>query len=180
MKKIFSLMAFVMLTLVVTAQNKTTSSANIVLDATTPLDPLPLGENKTVIGSLNTSTGAVAFEAVVNSFAFSNPKLQEHFIGDKWMNSAIFPKFLFKGKISNLSKINFTKDGSYTGTVSGELTIKDETKDLKVPVTFVVKNGKINATTNFTIKLSDYNISGVPIDAGKVAKEPKIKVAATF
>ena len=40
---------------------------------------------------------------------------------------------------------------------------------------FIHKN-----STDFSIKLTDYEINGVPIDAGKVAKEPKITVTAEF
>jgi Uncharacterized conserved protein len=180
MKKSLLILALVTMTGQLFAQKKTTSSATISFDATTDKDALPKAENKTVIGALDTKTGTVQFEAAVKNFAFSNPMMQDHFNGEKWMKSDAFPKFTFKGKIKDLSTVNFTTDGTYTAIVSGELTIKDETKDLKTPVKFVVSDGKITASTSFSIKLSDYNISGVPIEAGKVAKEPKISVAATF
>ena len=41
--------------------------------------------NKTAIGAIDTKTGAVAFEATVKNFAFSNPTMQEHFNGEKWL-----------------------------------------------------------------------------------------------
>jgi len=180
MKKTLLALALIIMTGSLFAQKKTTTSATVIFDATTDKDLLPKAENKTVIGALDTKTGVVQFEAAVKNFAFSNPRIQEHFNGANWMKSDVFPKFSFKGKIKDLSKVNFTKDGTYTGTVSGELTIKDETKTLITPVTFVISGGKISATTSFSVKLSDYNITGVPIDAGKVAKEPKVTVAATF
>ncbi len=180
MKKTLLVFALVTSTGLLFAQKKTTTSATVTFDATTDKDALPKAENKTVIGALDTKTGSVQFEAAVNNFAFSNPRVQEHFNGANWMKSDVFPKFTFKGKIVDASKVNFSKDGTYTASVKGELTVKDEKKDLTTPVTFVIAGGKINATTSFTIKLSDYNITGVPIDAGKVAKEPKISVAATF
>jgi hypothetical protein len=43
-----------------------------------------------------------------------------------------------------------------------------------------VKDGTVSATSSFTIKLADYGIAGQPIDAGKVAPEPKINVSASF
>jgi len=46
--------------------------------------------------------------------------------------------------------------------------------------TFTSTGGKIKATTSFTVKLADFNITGQPIDAGKVSKEPKISVSAEF
>jgi polyisoprenoid-binding protein YceI len=160
------------------AQKATTTSAVVTFDATTEKDALPKAENKTVIAAVDKSTGAVAFEAAVNNFAFSNPMIQEHFNGDKWMNSAKFPKFTFTGKISDLSKVSFGKDGSYTVDVTGDLTVRDVTKSITTPATIVVKNGAISASSAFTIKLADYGFTGGPIDAGKVAPEPKITVAA--
>lgn len=162
------------------AQNLTTSSATVSFDATTPIDALPKADNKTVIASLNTTTGAVLFEAAVNNFAFSNPKIQEHFNGANWMNSASFPKFSFAGKIDKVSKVKFKKDGVYKVTVTGNLTVKGVTKPVKTPATITVTGGKVSAATGFSIVLADYSITGAPIDGGKVAKEPKITVAAQF
>jgi hypothetical protein len=72
-------MAFLLATGLLFAQKKTTTSATINFDATTSIDKLPKAENKTVIASLDTKTGKLAFEAQVKSFAFSNPRIQDHF-----------------------------------------------------------------------------------------------------
>ncbi len=180
MKKIILIIALIGSTVSLFAQKKTTSTATVIFDATTPKDLLPKAENKTVIGSINTQTGEVAVEAAVSNFSFSNPEMQQHFNGDKWMNSAQFPKFTFTGKVEKVSKVKFNKNGKYTVKVNGNLTIKDITKPLVVMAVFTVNNGKIIVTSDFKIKLADYNISGQPINAGKVAKEPTIKVAAEF
>lgn len=180
MKKITLLLVLIISTVSLFAQRKTTTTATVSFDATTPKDALPKAENKTVIGSIDTKTGAVAFEAAVNNFSFSSPKMQEHFNGPNWMNSAQFPKFTFNGKIDKPSKIKYTKNGTYTVKVTGDLTIKDISKKITTPVTFTVTNGKISVTTAFTVKLADYNITGQPVDAGKVSKEPKVTVSAEF
>ena len=54
------------------AQKKTTTSATIAFDATTPIDALPKAENKTVVAALDTKAGTIQFEAAIKSFAFSN------------------------------------------------------------------------------------------------------------
>jgi polyisoprenoid-binding protein YceI len=180
MKKTILFLAFIATTGTVMAQKLTTTSAVVSFDATTPKDALPKAENKAVIAALDKTTGTVAFEAAVNNFAFSNPMIQEHFNGDNWMKSATFPKFTFSGKIDKLNKVKFHKNGSYKVTVSGTLTIKDVTKPISAPATIVVKDGAITSSSAFSIKLSDYGISGAPIEAGKVATEPKISVSAQF
>ena len=178
MKKTILFLSFVAITGSLFAQKKTTTSATVAFDASTAIDALPKAENKTVIAAVDTKTGTVAFEATVKNFAFSNPMIQDHFNGANWLNSDAFPKFSFKGKIVDPSKVNFTKDGSYTVNVAGDLTIKDVTKPVAATATIAVSGGTLNTTSSFSIKLADYGITGVPIDAGKVAKEPKITVSA--
>jgi polyisoprenoid-binding protein YceI len=178
MKKIVLFLSFLALSGGVFAQRKITTSATVAFDASTSLDNLPKAENKTAIAAIDTKTGAVQFEAAVKNFAFANPMMQDHFNGTNWMNSEAFPKFSFKGAIVDMNKANFEKNGTYTISVTGDLTVKNITKQITAPATLVVKDGILNALAGFSIRLSDYEISGVPIDAGKVAKEPRITVSA--
>jgi polyisoprenoid-binding protein YceI len=180
MKKTILFLAFIAATGSLFAQKKTTTSATVSFDATTSKDELPKAENKTVIGSIDTKTGEVAFEAAVKNFSFSSPKMQEHFNGANWMNSDQFPKFTFTGKIEKADKIKWTKDGTYTVKINGDISIKGISKKVNLEGTFTSTGGKIKATTNFTIVLADFNITGQPIDGGKVSKEPKISVSAEF
>ena len=178
MKQIFFAATFVFAALTATAQSKTTTSAIVSFDATTPLDALPKAENKTVVGMMDTKTGQVGFEAAVNNFAFTNPTIQQHFNEERWLNSAKFPLFTFQGKITDLSKVNFKKDGSYTVAVEGTMTIKDKTNPLSTTATIVVSKGSISSSSSFTIKLSDY---GIDVGSkGKIANEPKITVSSDF
>src|SRR5689334_5832933 len=107
MKKTILFLALVTLAGGVFAQKKITTSATVSFDATTAKDNLPKADNKTVIGSIDTKSGEVAFEAAVKNFAFGNPMIQEHFNGDKWFNSDKYPAFTFKGKIEDISKVKF-------------------------------------------------------------------------
>jgi polyisoprenoid-binding protein YceI len=180
MKKTILFLAFIAASGVLFAQKKTTTSATVSFDATTPKDAGPKADNNTVIGSIDPKTGDVAFEAAVKNFSFSNPKMQEHFNGASWMNSDQFPKFTFTGKIEKPNKIKWTKEGTYVVPVNGDLTIKGITQKINLAGTFTVTGGKIKATTSFSVKLADFNITGQSVDAGKVSKEPKISVSAEF
>ena len=180
MKKAILFLSLVAITTGAMAQKSTTTSAVVSFDATTPKDALPKAENKTVIGSLDKTTGDVVFEAAVNNFAFSNPKIQEHFNGANWMNSGSFPKFTFSGKIDKVNKVKFTKNGTYNVTVKGNLTVKGISKPVTSTGTITVKDGAVSTLSSFTIKLSDYSITGQPIEAGKISTEPKITVSASF
>ncbi|MFT3680602.1 MAG: YceI family protein [Ferruginibacter sp.] len=177
MKKTTILFALTVVSAMAFAQKKTTTSATVKFDATTSLDALPLAENKTVIAAIDPAKGTVAFEAAVKSFSFSNPMMQEHFNGERWMDSEKFPKSSFAGKITNLADVNFAKDGTYTAKIDGELTMHGVTKPLSTTAIITVKGGAVTTTSDFTIKAADFGIGDA---GGKVAKEPKISVTADF
>ncbi len=180
MKKTILLFALAFTVGATFAQKKTTTSATINFDATTAIDALPKADNKTVIASLNTKTGDVAFEAAIKSFTFSNPKIQEHFNSGGWMDSEKFATATFVGKITNVNDVNFTKNGTYSAVIEGELTMHGETKPVSTKATIVVDGKKITTTSEFSVSLADYKVNGGAIAAGKVAKEPKITVNAEF
>jgi polyisoprenoid-binding protein YceI len=180
MKKTIMLFALVGLTSLTFAQKKkTTTSATISFDATTPADKMPKADNKTAVASINTKKGEVAFEAIMKSFSFSNAMMQEHFNSDKWLNSDKFPKATFKGKITNLSAVNFKADGTYSATVEGDLTMHGITKPVSTTASIIVKGKAVSTTSEFTIKLADYGIAS-PAIGPKVLAEPKITVVADF
>ncbi len=181
MKKTAFLFVLSLVTCFAFAQKKlVTTSATISFDATTSIDALPKATNKTVIASLATKTGDIAFEAAIKNFAFTNPKIQEHFNGEGWMNSDKFATATFKGKITDLTKVNFSKNGSYSVPVSGTLMIHGESNPVTSTATIVVEGKKISTSSNFSIALEDYKVKGGAIGAGKVAKNPTITVQADF
>jgi polyisoprenoid-binding protein YceI len=166
MKKLSFIIALALFALAGNAQKRTTTSAVVTFDATTPIDELPKAENKTVIAAFDPTTGTIAFEAAIRNFSFSNAMMQDHFNGKKWLNSEQFPTAIFKGIVSNISKL--------------DLTIHGATKPVKTTATIVVANKAITANAAFSIKLEDFNVTGGAISAGKIAPEPKIIVNATW
>lgn len=175
-----TILLFVMATasIMIFAQKKTSTSASIAFDASTAIDALPKAENKTAIAAIDPEKHTVQFEAAIKNFAFSNPRIQDHFNQKGWMNSDEFPKATFNGVITNPSAVNFKKDGTYNVTVEGDLTIKGKTQKVTTPATIAVAGSTLKTTAEFTIKLADFGVEGQPINAGKVSGEPKITVTA--
>lgn len=178
MKKTILSLVIATISMISFAQKKTSTSATIAFDASTAIDDLPKAENKTAIAAIDPAKNTIQFEASIKNFAFSNPKIQEHFNAKNWLNSDEFPKATFNGVITNPSAVNFKKDGSYTVNVEGDLTIKGKTQKVKTPATIVVTGKTVKANAGFNIKLADYGVEGQPITAGKVSGEPRIIVSA--
>jgi len=115
------------------------------------------GINNQVNTALDITSGDLVFRVLMKSFEFEKALMQEHF-NENYVESDKYPNATFKGKVTNLSEINFTKNGKYKAMVEGDLTIHGVTKKVKQPGSFEVKDGKIIAYAKFTIALKDYEV----------------------
>ncbi|MCB9252153.1 MAG: YceI family protein [Flavobacteriales bacterium] len=138
----------------------------------TPVEDID-AENNKASSILDSKKGSVAIEILIKSFRFKKALMEEHF-NENYMESTKYPKAKFLGKIDNLSQINFSKDGTYTANISGKLTIKDKTNDIKTVATLLIKDGKINGKTKFKIKPEDYNVEIPAVVKDKIANELEI------
>ena len=105
--------------------------------------------------------------------------METHFNED-YMESDKYPKASFKGKINDLSKVNFTKDGVYTVEVSGDLTMHAVTNKITTSGTITVKSGVITAASDFKIKLADYKISIPKIVKDNISEVIDIKISCLY
>lgn len=135
--------------------------------------------NNTVTGVINSSTGDIAISVPVQSFQFEKAMMQEHFNQPNFMDSKQFPKLSLKGKITNLSAIDLSKNGKYEATVTGDLTIKGVTKPVTEKATIEVDNGKVTVTSKFVVKdISSYGV-GKPMGKKKNNLADDIEVTYT-
>jgi len=160
------------------AQNFFTKNGKITFFSKTSMENIEAVNNQ-VVSLANTATGDLAFSVIITGFLFKKALMQEHF-NENYMESAKYPKATFKGKIADLSKVNFTKDGSYAVTVSGDLNMHNVTKTVSVPGTITVKGGKFNAAATFNVLLADYNISVPKVVEGNISKTIEIKVDCSY
>lgn len=156
------------------AQKMMTRDGEIKFDASMPNLVEIAGTNKTASCILDATTGDLATLALVKSFKFKSPLMEEHF-NENYMESSKYPKATFKGKILNLGKIDKTKN-SYDA--EGDLTIHGVTKKVKIKVSLVQNAGKVNMTSNFTVKAKDYNVEIPNLVKENFAEN--IKVALNF
>lgn len=137
--------------------------------------------NYKVISNLTPSTGVIVFSIAMQSFEFEKALMQKHFNLPKFLDTKQFPKAKFKGKINDLSEVDFSKDGNYEVEVSGDLTIHGVTKAITEKGNIKIKNGKINVTSTFKIVLADYNIA---FEKGKpstnIAREIEVSVELNY
>ncbi len=105
--------------------------------------------------------------------------MQEHF-NVNYMESETYPKAGFKGKITNLDKINFKSDGSYDALAEGDLTIHGVTKHVKIPGKVTIKNGLPTVKSQFKVLTEDYKIVIPDLVKEKIAKEIEVTVDISY
>ena len=136
-------------------------------------------ENNQVISVLNGETGMLQFTLLNNAFHFPKAKMEADFNED-YMESDKYPRSTFKGTITNVSDVNFNKDGSYAVKVNGNLTIHGVTKNISAPGTIVIKNGNVSATSSFKVLVRDYKIKIPSIVSNKIAESIEVKVSCNY
>lgn len=160
------------------AQNYLTKNGKISFFSKTNLENIDAVNNQ-VVSIINSQTGNIAFSVLITGFLFKKALMQEHF-NENYMESEKYPKAGFKGIIADISKVNFTKDGSYNVIVTGDLNMHNATNKITVPAVIMVKTGKISASTSFKIKPDDYKITIPKIVEGNISKTIEIKVDCNY
>ena len=115
----------------------------------------------------------------MKGFQFEKALMQEHF-NEKYVESDKYPKTVFKGKVTNIEEIDFTKDGEYPAKVKGALTIHGVTKEVEAEGKFVIENGEVSATASFPIAVADYEIKIPSVVRDNIAKEVEISVEMKY
>lgn len=139
------------------AQKLTTKTGHAHFLSKTSIEDIEANNYK-VISTVNPTDGSMVFSVPMQSFEFANATMQKHYNSKKFLDTKQFPKSTFKGKIADLSAVNFKKDGSYEVKVPGKLTLHGVTKDIIGSGTIIVKDGKVSAKSTFDLTLADYNI----------------------
>jgi polyisoprenoid-binding protein YceI len=137
-------------------------------------------QNNETVSVLNATTGDVEFKIAVKSFHFQKTAMEDHFNNDDYMASEKYPKAGFKGKISNISAVNFSKDGVYNVSVAGDLTIRDVTKPVSAQGTITVKGQNIVVASTFNVKRRDYNVIGEAFVQKKISEDIQINVNCQY
>jgi len=164
MKNLFLTLFLAVISITAFSQNdQSTTSGHIKIFSSTPAEDIEANNYK-VISIIKPATGDVVFSVPMQSFEFEKALMQKHYNSKKFLDTKQFPKSKFKGTITNLSDIDFTKDGTYEAEVNGSLTIHGVSKDVSEKLALTVKNGNVTGVTEFDIVLADY---GVIFKSGK-------------
>jgi hypothetical protein len=178
MKQIVVIVFLLSTFLVSSAQKYMTKNGFISFYSHTPMEDIK-AENNQVASVLDTGTGELVFQVLIKSFHFERALMEEHF-NENYMESEKFPKSIFKGKITNLPSVNFSRNGTYEVTVDGDPTIHNVTNKVSIKGNIEVITGGINASSKFNIVPEDYKIEIPGVVRDKINKNLEVTVSMKY
>ncbi|TAG11070.1 MAG: YceI family protein [Sphingobacteriia bacterium] len=161
MKKIFGLVVVVLLASSSVNAQKIYGTRNGKISFTAQKDEDVTAVNNEVVSRLS-DKGEISFSLLLKGFKFAYAEMQTHFNND-YLQSNQFPRADFKGNITNIKTVDFTKNGNYKVAVKGNLTLHGVTKPITVNGIISVKAGKLTANAQFIIVMKDFNIDAATV-----------------
>ncbi len=166
---------------IISSQNKsviytcTNGQAAFLSDA--PLE-LIKASTKNLSGAINISDRSFSFLIPTKTFEGFNSSLQRVHFNEDYMETELYPNSTFKGKI--IEDVDLKVPGVYRIRAKGKMYIHGVENDRIVRCDLAVDDNKIDVQANFTVFLTDHNISIPSIVNQKIAEEVKLDIKLTL
>lgn len=169
MKYILSLLVCFLLITNLKAQDRyLTKQGTISFFSHSPAEDIEAINNQ-VLSIVDLETGDVAISVLMKSFMFEKSLMQEHF-NENYVESDMFPKAKFKGKILGAKNLKNKSKVS----IQGDLTIHGITKEVKVEANIEIDNDNVVLNGVFTVLVADYEIKIPSVVKNNIAKTIEI------
>ena len=150
MKKTVVSLVITIISLNVQAQHLfSTKTGQVLFNASSPVEKIAATNNQTDSKMVD-KTGQIVFNVLIKSFKFENQLMEDHF-NENYLESSKYPKAEFKGYITNITTVDFSKNGKYPVTVEGNLTIHGVTQKINGSGFITVAGGKPSINGTFKI-----------------------------
>ena len=133
-----------------------------------PLEDIK-ADNDQVLSIINLDSKEVVIHVLIKSFFFEKSLMQEHF-NENYMESDIYPKAKFSGKIINYNP----KSIKQKVTIEGSLTIHGITKKIKISSILEKKKGKLYLKGYFYVLVKDFDVKIPGTKRNNIARSIKI------
>lgn len=122
-------------------------------------------------------TQELAMQVPIKSLEFDKKLMQEHF-NENYMESDKYPLAKFKGIIDQ--KIDWTKDGEYTVTAKGTLSVHGVDQARTITGKMTVKNGIVSINSSFEVACAAHRIKIPSLIFTKIAEVIKVTIQGTL
>ncbi|MEZ4888401.1 MAG: YceI family protein [Chitinophagales bacterium] len=153
------------------------NSGTIYFKSDAPLELIE-AQSKSLKGIIDTKQRTFAYTVSIESFeGFNSPLQREHF-NENYMETNLFPKATFSGKI--IENVDFESDGVYEVRAKGKLNIHGVEQERIIKATLQINGGQMEVHSKFTVPLTDHNITIPRIVEQKIATEIYVEINAQF
>jgi len=123
-------------------------------------------ENNQVLSIIDLENGKIAVSMLMNAFIFEKELMREHF-NESYVESDIYPKATFEGKINDFD----AGADIQTKVINGTFTMHGASKNIDIKVKIEKQeNNKYIVSGKFEAQVNDYNIKIPPLLRGNIAK----------
>ena len=141
-----------------------------------PLEDI-FAQNNKVKSLLDLSGKEVAFIVSIVDFEFEKSLMKTHF-NDKYLESEIYPRATFSGKI--ITDKNLNSNGEYEVFAEGIIEIHGIKKPLRVPGKIIVSKEAVDLNSEFILKPADFKIKIPKMVIKNIAEEILVKVQLSY
>ena len=154
------------------AQTYTGKNIKFTIFSSTPIEDIKAA-SYTGVAVLAAQKQELTIQVMIKSLEFDKKLMQEHF-NENYMESDKYPLAKFKGVIE--PKIDWTKDGDYTVSAKGTLTVHgvDQARTINGKIT--IKNKIVSIISTFNVACADHQIKIPSLMFAKIAEVIHVKV----
>ena len=161
-------------TIIIAQNEKITNIGIINFEASVPLFEEVNASNETVQCILNIKTGEINSIALIKNFSFKIPIMEEHF-NKYYLESDRYQKAIFKGRIQGFNwDIIGTSPKEFK--LKGKLEIHGKKREINTLVLLRKVNDGLEITSDFQIKINDFNIKIPTVLSMKIAENVAVKI----
>ena len=139
-----------------------------------PLEDIE-AKNRQVVSFLDFKTGELVFSVPMKAFEFKKALMREHF-NENYVESHLYPKATFKGKVLQIDQVNLAQDNLYKVQIEGVLTIHGVEKLLRTNGTLQVKGKQVLGKSTFSVTPQEFKIHIPSLVKEHIAKQIDITV----
>jgi hypothetical protein len=178
MKKIIIFVLLFAVNITIAQEKLICKSGVITFEASVPSFEEVKATNKSVTVVLNPKTGEIASLALMKGFRFKVALMEEHF-NENYIESDQYPKAIFKGKIEHFDANSLTATPK-DFIVNGKLELHGKSVAVKTVVKMSQTSSGINLVSNFSVNVSDFDISIPSVVKNKVSNKINVELNAVL
>ncbi|WP_350292806.1 YceI family protein [uncultured Croceitalea sp.] len=127
--------------------------------------------NNQALSVIDKKNGEIAVQILLRAFVFKKALMEEHF-NESYVESDIYPKLIFSGKLQDLDFSNLEDSPKF---IKGEMDFHGVQKEIEIKTNVETDNENLILYGTFEVAIDDFNIKVPPLLVPNISKEIHVK-----